>query len=394
MKGSLVVIQTHPIQYHVPVYRTLQAQWDIPVTAIYGSDFSVVGYRDKEFGVSFAWDVDLLSGYTAVFLSRVETEGARSVEDVSSRGLRRALREISPRAALIVGYSPRFYWEAFSEAWRIKIPVLFRGETTDHAKHPGLLRAWFRDPILRWIYKRCDRLLYVGQRSYRHFKRLGVSDQKLISSPYCVDTVPFEPSETNRTRLRQTIRQMFRLTKDQKVLLFSGKLSRRKGVELILPAIRALPDNVREQIVLFFIGDGALRQTLRKQAEGPPSVSVHFLGFQNQKVLSPYYHAADLLLLPSLHSETWGLVVNEAFHHGLPCVVSEEVGCALDLVEPGITGEICRAGQVLALSLAIERAMGLIGRSEIRERCRRKVSGYTVEKAAEGIAQAYWAVAA
>ncbi|MGA2742887.1 MAG: glycosyltransferase, partial [Bryobacteraceae bacterium] len=102
-----------------------------------------------------------------------------------------------------------------------------------------------------------------------------------------------------------------------------------------------------------------------------------------------YYHAADLLVLPSLHSETWGLVVNEALHHGLPCVVSEAVGCAPDLIQPGVTGEIAATGSAESLTAAIVRALPIVGRAEVREWCRAKVSGYTVQQAAQGIAQAY-----
>jgi hypothetical protein len=36
----LVVVETHPIQYHAPVYPELESRLGIPVTAIYGSDFS------------------------------------------------------------------------------------------------------------------------------------------------------------------------------------------------------------------------------------------------------------------------------------------------------------------------------------------------------------------
>ena len=50
----LLVIETHPIQYHAPVWKYLNQTLGIPVTVIYGSDFSVVGYQDKEFGTSFA----------------------------------------------------------------------------------------------------------------------------------------------------------------------------------------------------------------------------------------------------------------------------------------------------------------------------------------------------
>src|SRR2546425_4757453 len=70
-ESSLVVIETHPVQYRTPVYRTLQQRYGVPVTVIYGSDFSVAGYHDCEFGNTFAWDGDLLSGYRSVFLSRV-----------------------------------------------------------------------------------------------------------------------------------------------------------------------------------------------------------------------------------------------------------------------------------------------------------------------------------
>ncbi|MDZ7907834.1 MAG: glycosyltransferase, partial [Gemmobacter sp.] len=46
---------------------------------------------------------------------------------------------------------------------------------------------------------------------------------------------------------------------------------------------------------------------------------------------------ADVLVLPS-KSEPWGLVVNEAMICGLPVVVSDKCGSAIDLVQDGKTG--------------------------------------------------------
>jgi glycosyltransferase involved in cell wall biosynthesis len=238
----------------------------------------------------------------------------------------------------------------------------------------------------------CPRLLYVGQRSYHHFKRLGCSDEKLVFSPYCVDVSPFEPDEAARARCRPEARQSLGITEAQTVLLFSGKLSLRKGPDLLLRAIKELPPEIRQHIVMVFLGSGELRETLQELAQSSPPIQAVFLGFQNQTLLSRYYHAADMLILPSQHSETWGLVVNEALHHGLPCVLSEGVGCALDLIEPGVTGDLFETGSARSLTSAIARAVALIGRPEIRDRCRQRVSGYTVAKAAEGLASAYWAV--
>ncbi len=87
------------------------------------------------------------------------------------------------------------------------------------------------------------------------------------------------------------------------------------------------------------------------------------------------------------------MACGESQIHGVPCVVSDAVGCAPDLIMPGVTGEICKAGSIESLVAAVQRASMLTGRSEIRERCRERVNGYTVEKAAEGIAEAFWAVA-
>src|SRR6185295_8507485 len=159
-----------PVQYHAPVYRTLESQFGIPVTAIYGSDFSVVGYRDREFGVTFVWDTDLSSGYHPVFLSQSTSGGAKSPERVSVRGMGQALAAAAPSAVLLTGYSPRFHRLAFYSAWRAGVPILFRGETTDHARDRSRPKAWIRDRALRWLYGRCAALLYVGQRSRQHLQ--------------------------------------------------------------------------------------------------------------------------------------------------------------------------------------------------------------------------------
>ncbi len=386
---SLTVIETHPIQYHAPVYRELQKNWGIPVTAIYGSDFSVTGYRDREFGATFAWDTDLLSGYSSRFLSRVAEGGASEAGEVTTYGLQEALIETAPEAVMVLGYSPHFHREAFLAARRSGFPILFRGETTDHARQRSAVKIWARDQALRWFYRRCERLLYVGQRSHEHFRRLGCPEEKLGFSPYCVDTTPFQSDEEARARLRDPARAALQIGVDKKVILFSGKLSARKGPDILIQAIKELPAEVRQRIVILFLGSGEMQDFLQSLARQIPAIPAHFLGFQNQTQLSQYYHAADLLALPSVQSETWGLVVNDALHHGLPCLVSNAVGCAPDLVEPGETGEVFETRSAASLTEAISRILPLTERTGTRTRCREKVSAYTIEKAAAGIAQAF-----
>jgi glycosyltransferase involved in cell wall biosynthesis len=218
-----------------------------------------------------------------------------------------------------------------------------------------------------------------------------VSPDRLVFSPYCVDATPFQADEAARARLRADARRELRVGDDERVILYSGKLSQRKGVELLPDAVRLLPPALRERVTLVFVGDGEERAALQARGASAPSVKTIVAGFQNQTRLSPFYHAADVLTLPSRHAETWGLVVNEALHHGLPCVVSDRVGCAPDLIRPGVTGEVFEAGSAAGLAVALEHTLGRsVDIDEAaRAACRRHVAGYSVDRAAAGIAQAY-----
>ena len=384
----LAVIESHPVQYHAPVYRAVQAQFGIPVAAIYGSDVSVAGYRDKEFGVSFAWDTDLLAGYESHFLTRT-SDGNRGETAVRAHGAAAILGRLEPRAVMVLGYGSPFDRDALFAAWRTGVPLIFRGETTDHAVQRDPARAWLRDSALRLLYRGLSRVLYIGQRSLHHYRRLGVPEQKLLFAPYCVETAAFACDEDARRRLRSAARSELGLAETDIALLFSGKISERKGPDLLVQAVKALPDELRSRVCVCFLGDGQMRAQVQSLTEDAPAVRTHFLGFQNQTQLSRYYHAADLLVLPSRRGETWGLVVNEALHHGVPCVVSDAVGCAPDLIEPGITGNVFETGSAASLATALVESTALVGQADTRERCRQRVSGFSVTEAARGVAEAY-----
>jgi glycosyltransferase involved in cell wall biosynthesis len=232
-------------------------------------------------------------------------------------------------------------------------------------------------------------VLYIGERSLQHYQRLGVPDTKLTFAPYCVDTASFACDETSRAKLRGVVRGELGLADTDLALLFAGKISERKGPDVLLRAVKEVPEALRSRMCICFLGDGQLKGQMEGLAAAAPAVRVRFLGFQNQTQLSRYYHAADLLVLPSQRGETWGLVVNEALHHGVPCVVSEAVGCAPDLVRPGVTGHVFETGSTSSLARALSESFALVGNAATRERCRQQVSRYTVHEAARGIAHAY-----
>jgi len=100
------------------------------------------------------------------------------------------------------------------------------------------------------------------------------------------------------------------------------------------------------------------------------------------------YALAEALILPT-HSDTWGLVVNEAMACGLPVVVTSVAGCAIDLVNDGWNGYIVP----LRDPEELRAAMGsLLQDSELRQkmsaRSRERIRNYSPEACAQGLAAA------
>jgi glycosyltransferase involved in cell wall biosynthesis len=104
------------------------------------------------------------------------------------------------------------------------------------------------------------------------------------------------------------------------------------------------------------------------------------------------YLLADLFVLPSRgNSETWGLAVNEAMHLGLPCLVSDVVGCQRDLVTDGDTGWVFRAGDQAHLNLKLDVALEALSRDAAgwRTRVAARIAGYTYAQSTDGLLRAF-----
>jgi len=381
----LAVLETHPIQYHAPVYRRLVQDQGVPTTALYGSDYSVKGAVDREFGTRVRWDVDLLGGYESRFIR----PGSQAPVTADVGELRAALRAIGPRAVLVTGYFGPFHRAAIVAALSLRAPVIFRAETTDHALRRGLVKRRARNLALRLLYGRFDAVCPIGTRSREHYARLGVPSTRMFDAPYDVDTSPFRTDEAARAELRGPTRRSLGIPDDAPVVLYSGKLSERKGVEDLAAAAAQLPGDAH----ILFVGDGELRGALESRLSASMGARAHFLGFRNQTELSPYFHASDLLVLPSRWSETWGLVDNGGLHPGLPGVGTGPVGCGPDLVVPGRPGAVVAVADARALAVAVGSALELRGETA-RERCRAHMARFSLDVAAAGVARAYRAVTA
>lgn len=343
----LAVLATHPVQYFVPVFRglALTPGWHcrVFVGCLHGVD---APSYDPDFGVSFAWDCDLSSGYQRTALTSwplVALSGWRGVLAGGWAALRLLLWR--PDAVLIYAYSPSFISTASLLLALAQVPILLRADTSDEAYSRSAAKTWLRDQVLSAYYRRCAWILPIGAESYRHFVRLGVPPARLRTVPYAVDQAVIPPMTEPEPPRQGVLR-----------LGFVGKFTPVKDPLIIARALAHLGQEERERLSFTAAGEGPLLPPCR-QALAPLLPRVEFSGFVNQSELAGFYQRIDLLLLPSVQGEVWGLVVNEALSQGVRVIVSDRVSCRHDLVLTTEQGWVFPAGQSRALARSIRLAL-------------------------------------
>lgn len=128
--------------------------------------------------------------------------------------------------------------------------------------------------------------------------------------------------------------------------LWAGTFSIRKGAHHLLEAWRLLRNSADVELHIY----GAW--TLPDRLRGGLSPAIHFHGAIPQSELFHRYAEADALVFPTL-CDGFGMVVTEAFAHGLPVITTDRAGAA-DIVRHGENGLIVPGGVVAALAATME----------------------------------------
>jgi glycosyltransferase involved in cell wall biosynthesis len=363
----LGVLDLNPIQYHTPLYQRLAARGSVRLDVLYLSDHGLKPVLDPGFGVPVAWDIDLLSGYEHEFLAGSPSARAGRL----SRWLR------CHDAVVTYGHSNPWMLAAAAGCRAYGVPYLLRGDSGPRGQSGGL-RGALRYAVARAVVGGSAGGLAVGRRNEEFYARYGA--RRIVFAPYSVDNERFAARPAVG---RAQLLARWGLDDRYPVIMFCGKLRQSKRPLDLAAAVGRLGIEVNAM----FVGDGALAgEVLSILPAGRGIVT----GFVNQTELPSYYHAADILVLPS-QSEPWGLVVNEAMTAGVLPIVSDHVGCAPDLVA-GL-GEVYPCGDIGALTTALRRGLSRLGDPQLAGRLRQRIAAYGIDDTAAGFEQAALAVA-
>lgn len=171
---------------------------------------------------------------------------------------------------------------------------------------------------------------------------------------------------------------------DARPILFVGRHEPRKGLEVLLDAFAGLD----RRATLWVAGEGPATAALR--AAAPPDVE--WLGPVSDDELARRLRAASVLCAPSLHGESFGVVLLEAMAAGTPVVASDIPGYR-DVARHGREAVLVDPGDPAALRTALRRvlddadlAAGLVEAGTSR------AAGFSMERLAERFVEVYESV--
>ena len=363
----LGVLATHPIQYQAPLYQELARRGAVELDVAFLDSTGATPFHDPGFGVTLAWDIDLLGGYRSTALSRRPLAGKTAWLVSASRWLR------GQDIVVLHGPSDPEILLAAAACRLLGVPYLLRGDAQAEPSAAGLRRI-ARHLVAGAVIRGAAGALPIGQRNAAFYRRYGRIPH--YPAPYSVDNERFQVMAAEARPSRSERLASLGLDPGRPTVIFSGKLIIQKRP---LDVVRAI-ERCDAELNLLLLGDGPLRVEVRGYESRLP---VRCLGFINQAEMPCWYGTGDILALPS-GREPWGLVVNEGMACGLIPVVSDAVGSGPDLVR-GV-GEVVPSGDVGALAYAL----ALVARDvpARRERIGARLAGFTIAETAAGYERA------
>ena len=288
----------------------------------------------------------------------------------------RAMEEILERERpdIIESSDPyQIGWKAIAVGRSLKIPVVgfyhshfpeayLRGSTKFLGRR-GTQRAMkLTRAYVRKLYNRFQATLVPSENLAGVLFEWGVRNVRTVRLG--VNTDIFKPMPDHGKATRASLN----IARQQKLLLYVGRLAREKNTQTLFRAFELLQRRRSSEFHLLIIGDGPQRKDLRQLQSRNCGKDVSWIQYCTDSAdLARYYQAADLFVHPGVQ-ETFGLVALESQACGTPVVGIR--GSYMDQIICHDQEPWARANSAEALADAIEGAstkkLSILGESAAR----------------------------
>lgn len=260
-----------------------------------------------------------------------------------------------PDAVVVNGYSSLVHVSALLLCFTARVPFLFFGDYFNVTPPKNWGARWLRRALRFLVFQKSLAVLMCGKMGIRSAVESGCPAEKVLDFPYVVSEMRLRAlAQRFKDKQGETARQGW--PQGVPLVLFSGRMIQRKGLDTLLAALQ----NLKKQGIAFFLlieGSGPLYAHYEAETRCMGlSDDCTFLGFCQMDRHAWLLSQADFVVVPSL-SDPWGLAVPEAMLMGKAVVASDAVGSAVHHVQHGENGLIFRAGDVTGLGESVARLL-------------------------------------
>jgi 1,2-diacylglycerol 3-alpha-glucosyltransferase len=248
------------------------------------------------------------------------------------REIRSFMNSIKPDVLVISGWS-------FPEALALldwtktrNVPAILLSDSQERDKR----RVFYKEWLKKRRVSRFAAAYVAGKPQVAYVEKLGMRSDRIWTGSCVVDNDFWMTQRKRITAIQEQARAKMQLP--EKYFLTVARLVAKKNIPTLLKAYALYRNSSETPLSLVICGDGPDRLSIEHIIRTEKMEGVHLTGFQQIDTLPYLYSLASCFILPSSHEEQWGLVVNEAMASGLPVIVSEICGCAVDLVRNGLNG--------------------------------------------------------
>lgn len=200
-----------------------------------------------------------------------------------------------------------------------------------HADGGLVIPRGLLDKGISHVMKKNDYFMSSGDETNQYFTYYGVDPTKIHQYHFAIHTATEQQQYYQMHQNKEVYRKENGMKEDV-ILLSVGSPIPRKGYDILVQAMKEIPQNVG----LYIIG-GDPESHVRQYVEENNLTNIHFLPFFDKEKLNTYYAAADIFVLPTRY-DIWGLVINEAMAFGLPFITTDHCVAGKEFVGKGDCG--------------------------------------------------------
>jgi len=236
----------------------------------------------------------------------------------------------------------------WSEHWTY--PDLNAGEKTKNyfSRYFKIIKLQLKRFITNKMHQNANQFIAIGEKAFNHYLNT-VPKERIICAPKYVEKYPVDTSN-------KQIQNFLEKNQQRKIVLYSGRLMKIKGVEYLIKAFSELEKKFNNAMLLI-IGEGELKYELEMLSKELDIKNIEFWDWLKPEELNLLYKNCYVFVQPSIfidyRYEANGYSIYECMAYAKPIITTDAVGASPQFVKHDYNGFVVKSADVDELKNAI-----------------------------------------